>query len=62
VDINSLHGIEGVTEIGMNDIARITLRSAQPLFYDSYGKNRQTGALILIDPNTNETVGAAMVI
>ena len=62
VDINTLHRIEGVTEIGMNDIARVSLRSAQPLFFDSYAKNRQTGALILIDPNTNETVGAAMVI
>jgi sulfate adenylyltransferase subunit 1 len=62
VDINDLHRIENVNEISMNEIARITIRSAQPLFYDSYAKNRQTGALIIIDPNTNETLGAAMVI
>ncbi|MFD2203312.1 sulfate adenylyltransferase subunit CysN [Shivajiella indica] len=62
VDINTLHRIEGVNEIGMNDIARITLRSAQPIFFDSYSKNRNTGSIILIDQNTNETVGAGMII
>ena len=62
VDINDLHRIEDVNDISMNEIARITIRSAQPLFTDSYAKNRQTGALIIIDPNTNETLGAAMVI
>ena len=62
VDINDLHRIENVNDISMNEIARITIRSAQPLFTDSYAKNRQTGALIIIDPNTNETLGAAMVI
>ncbi|GAB3224262.1 sulfate adenylyltransferase subunit CysN [Algoriphagus aestuariicola] len=62
VDVNTLHRIEGITEIGMNDIARISLRTAQPLFFDSYRRNRQTGSLILIDPNTNETVGAGMIV
>lgn len=62
VDINTLHRIEGVKEIGINDIARITLRSALPIFFDSYSKNRNTGSIILIDQNTNETVGAGMII
>lgn len=62
VDINTLHRIELVKEIGMNDIGRVTLRTAQPLFYDSYAKNRNTGALIFVDINSNETVGAAMII
>jgi sulfate adenylyltransferase subunit 1 (EFTu-like GTPase family) len=34
----------------------------QPLFVDKYNKNRSTGSLILIDENTNSTVGAGMVI
>ncbi|WP_339922163.1 GTP-binding protein [uncultured Cyclobacterium sp.] len=62
VNVNTLHREEGVDQIGMNDIARISLRSSKPLFFDSYRKNRQTGSIILVDPNTNETVAAGMVI
>ncbi|SIN79660.1 sulfate adenylyltransferase subunit CysN [Algoriphagus halophilus] len=62
VDVNTLHRIENIQKIGMNDIARISIRTAQPVFFDSYSKNRQTGSIILIDPNTNETVGAGMII
>ena len=46
----------------MNDIARISIRASKPLFYDAYKKNRQTGSLIVIDEQTNETIGAAMII
>jgi len=62
VDINTLHRLEDDKEIGMNDIARIQIRTTSPLFYDSYRKNRVTGSLILIDEGTNETVGAGMII
>ncbi len=62
VNVNTLHRETEVDKIGMNDIARISLRTAQPLFLDSYRRNRQTGSIILIDPNTNETVAAGMVI
>ena len=48
--------------IGLNDIARVTIRTTKPLFYDSYRKNRSTGSLILINEATNETVGAGMII
>jgi len=62
VDINTLHRIENNKEIGMNDIGRIQIRTTQPLFYDSYRRNRITGSLILIDEGTNETVAAGMII
>lgn len=62
IDINTLHRIEGVQAIEMNDIARLSIRSSKPLFYDVYKKNRQTGSLIIIDEQTNETIGAAMII
>lgn len=62
VDINSLHRLEQDKNIGMNDVARISIRTTQPLFYDSYRKNRNTGSLIFIDETTNETVGAGMII
>ena len=62
VDINSLHKIEGVDGFSMNDIGRVSLRTAVPLLYDSYRRNRQTGSFILIDPGTNETVAAGMIV
>jgi sulfate adenylyltransferase subunit 1 len=48
--------------LAMNDIARVKLRTAQPLVFDSYSKNRITGSLILVDENTNETVAAGMIV
>lgn len=62
VDINTLHKVEGVDSLNMNDIGRIKLRTASPLLHDSYSRNRNTGSLILIDPGTNETVGAGMIV
>ena len=62
VDINTLHKIEDDLTIGLNDIGRILIRTTQPLFYDSYKKNRFTGSIIMIDEFTNETIGAGMII
>jgi sulfate adenylyltransferase subunit 1 len=62
VNINTLHRVEDDKEIGLNDIGRIQIRTTQPLFYDSYKRNRATGSLIIIDEFTNETVGAGMII
>ncbi len=62
IDINTLHKIEGVDSFQMNEIGRITLRTAVPLIHDSYRRNRHTGSFILIDPGTNETVAAGMIV
>ena len=62
VDINTLHRIENIDKIEMNDIGRISIRTSKPLFYDIYKKNRQTGSLIIVDEQTNETIGAGMII
>ncbi len=62
VDINTLHKIEDDLSISLNEIGRILIRTTQPIFYDSYRKNRGTGSIIIIDENTNETVGAGMII
>jgi sulfate adenylyltransferase subunit 1 len=61
VDINTLHRLEKVKSLGLNEIGRISLKTAQPLFFDSYRRNRATGSLIIIDETTNETVGAGMI-
>lgn len=62
VNVNTLHKIEGEPEISLNEIGRICLRVSAPLFHDSYKNNRSTGSFILVDPNTNVTVGAGMII
>ncbi|MEM1418172.1 MAG: sulfate adenylyltransferase subunit CysN [Myxococcota bacterium] len=48
--------------LGLNDIGRLRLTTHKPLYVDGYQKNRATGAFILIDSLTNNTVGAGMVI
>lgn len=62
VNINTLEEVEGEQSLSMNDIARVVLRTAKPLVYDSYATNRVMGSLVLIDEASNETVGAAMVL
>lgn len=60
-NINTLEREPGVSQLQMNDIADITLHTATPLIFDSYQENKVTGSIILIDPDTNETVGAGMI-
>jgi len=62
MDINSLEKAENDISVGLNEIARVKIRTTKPLFYDSYRKNRITGSVILIDEGTNETVGAGMIV
>ena len=62
MNINNLHRIEDDKDIGLNDIARISIRTTAPLFFDEYRRNRNTGSIILIDEATNETVAAGMII
>ncbi len=62
LDISSLNRIDNAQQLVMNDIARVKIRTAQPLLFDSYRKNRITGSLILVDEGTNETVAAGMIV
>jgi sulfate adenylyltransferase subunit 1 len=48
------------SSLSLNDIARVSLKLAQPLFADPYAENRATGAFIVVDEATNDTVGAGM--
>jgi bifunctional enzyme CysN/CysC len=61
IDVNTLHRDETVTQLGLNEIGRIRMRTTLPLFCDPYARNRTTGGLILIDEATNATVGAATI-
>jgi bifunctional enzyme CysN/CysC/sulfate adenylyltransferase subunit 1 len=48
--------------LAMNDLGEIRLRTARPLVFDSYATNRLTGSFILIEPGTNATVAAGMLL
>ena len=60
IDVDTLHR-EDVDGFELNDIGRIHLTTAKPLFFDRYQLNRETGSFILIDPHTNNTVAAGMI-
>ncbi|WP_126444545.1 sulfate adenylyltransferase subunit 1 [Sulfuricystis multivorans] len=61
LDITTLRHVD-TSHIGMNDIVRVGFRLGRPIFVDRYADNRATGAFIVIDPSTNDTVGAGMIV
>ncbi|ANI41292.1 adenylyl-sulfate kinase [Mycolicibacterium vaccae] len=62
LDVNTLHRDKTATALKLNELGRISLRSQVPLLLDEYSRNAATGSFILIDPNTNGTVAAGMVL
>src|SRR6516165_5798066 len=62
VDVHTIEDVPGPEQLGLNDIGVVHLRLSEPLCVDPYGENRLTGAFVLIDEATNETVGAGMVL
>jgi sulfate adenylyltransferase large subunit len=61
VDIQTLERDYEAKQLGLNEIGRVSLTTANPLFYDSYSRNRQTGGLIVVDEATHITVGAGLI-
>jgi sulfate adenylyltransferase subunit 1 len=61
LDMNSVAQVTTET-LGMNDVGRLTLRLAQPIAADRYSENRATGAFIVMDEASNDTVGAGMIL
>ena len=62
LDLNTLHRDDSATKLDLNEIGRVSLRVTKPLLFDEYRRNRLTGSFILIDENTNNTVGAGMIL
>ncbi len=60
LDITTLTASDDDQALGMNEIAEIRLKLSQPIAYDRYEENRTTGSVIVIDPRTNQTVGAGL--
>ena len=62
MNINTLEHDFKNLDIKMNDIARITIKTSKPVFFDTYRENNVTGSMIFIDEGTNETVAAGMIV
>jgi sulfate adenylyltransferase subunit 1 len=53
---------EPADHLEMNGIGVLRIETSRPIYFDPYTQNRSTGSLILIDPATNATVGAGMIL
>ncbi len=61
VDVNTLEK-RPATQLGLNEVGEVTLSLTQPITFDAYKANRATGAFIVVDRVTNNTVGAGMIL
>jgi bifunctional enzyme CysN/CysC len=62
LDVDTLHRDLDAETLEVNDIGRIRIHTNSPLFFDEYRLNRNTGSFILVDPATDLTVAAGMII
>jgi bifunctional enzyme CysN/CysC len=62
VDIDTLERGPAPSELALNDIGLVSLRTSAPLAIDPYARNRRTGSFVLIDEATDATVGAGMIV
>jgi sulfate adenylyltransferase subunit 1 len=61
IDVDSLHRDNDAESLELNEIGRVILQTQKPLFCDDYSTNRATGAFILIEEESNQTVAAGMI-
>jgi sulfate adenylyltransferase subunit 1 len=61
LDVNTLEKNYSAQQAGLNDIVKVTIKTASPLSYDSYKELQVNGGAILIDETSNVTVGACMI-
>lgn len=61
MNVTTLHRDASAVTLTMNDIGRVMIATAEPLFFDSYRSNQATGSFVLIDPRSNQTVAAGMI-
>lgn len=62
LNLSTLEREPDATELAVNDIGQIRIRTSKPLVFDGYENNRLTGSFILIEQGTNATVGAGMLL
>ncbi|HBV17327.1 sulfate adenylyltransferase subunit 1 [Chryseobacterium carnipullorum] len=61
INVNTLEKEASEGEIKLNEIAKVTIRTAQPLVFDDFVSNKKTGSAILVDETSNATVAACII-
>lgn len=61
LDVHSLEQIVAPDQVTLNDIVKVTIKTAGPVAFDTYQELRSNGAAILIDETSHVTVGACMI-
>jgi sulfate adenylyltransferase subunit 1 len=61
IDIHTFDELESDGVMNLNDFCKVNIKTAESISFDSYSKNRKTGAFILINENTNNTVAAGVI-
>ncbi len=61
IDIHSFNALESDGTMKLNDICKVLIKTAEPISFDSYSDNRNSGAFILINENTNNTIAAGTI-
>jgi sulfate adenylyltransferase subunit 1 len=61
LDVNSLEKTP-TDSVKLNEVVSVTLKTASPIVFDSFEKNKGTGSAILVDETSNATVGAVMIL
>ncbi|MFT4024345.1 MAG: GTP-binding protein [Flavihumibacter sp.] len=61
INVTDYQTIEGISEIGLNEIGYVSLRTAKPINADNYSVNKHNGSFILIDEGSNNTVGVGFI-
>jgi bifunctional enzyme CysN/CysC/sulfate adenylyltransferase subunit 1 len=62
IDIHTFDPLPSPDELNLNSIGEIRLKTASPIIFDGYHHNRLTGSFVLIEPGTNQTVGAGLLL
>ncbi len=61
IDIHTYDELESDDVMNLNDFCKVNIKTAESISFDSYSKNRKTGAFVLINENTNNTVAAGII-
>jgi sulfate adenylyltransferase subunit 1 len=61
INITDYQTIDGVEEIGLNEIGYVSIKTARPVIADTYASNKHNGTFILIDEGSNSTVGVGFI-
>jgi len=61
IDIHSFKALDSDGSMKLNDICKVLIKTAEPISFDSYLDNRNSGSFILINENTNNTIAAGTI-